>query len=85
MRVIHDNFESLPVNARDLALAVRSNEQLHNLWSFATIAQGGMLSNIHYLHRRKKNRGGFGNPATTKIEHYVAKLLDLLLKKSKRI
>ena len=60
MRVIHDNFESLPVNARELALAVRSNEQLHNLWSFATIAQGGMLSNIHYLHRRKKTEVDLG-------------------------
>ena len=47
MRVIHDNFGSLPSNARELALAVRNDEQLNNLWSFVTIASGGMLSNIH--------------------------------------
>ena len=47
MRVIYDNFESLPANARELALAVPNDKQLYNLWSFATIAQGGMLSNIH--------------------------------------
>ena len=47
MHVIHDNFESLPANARELALAVQNDEQLKNLWSFVTIAQGGLLSNIH--------------------------------------
>ena len=39
MSVIHDKSGSLPVNARELALAVRNNEQLNNLW---------------YFHRRKK-------------------------------
>ena len=47
MRIIHDNFENLPTNARELALAVWNDKQLNNLWSFVTIAQGGMLSNIH--------------------------------------
>ena len=30
MLAIHDNFESLPVNARELALAVQNDEQLNN-------------------------------------------------------
>ena len=47
MRVIHDNFESLPANARKLGLAVRNDQQLNNLLSCVEIAQGGMLSNIH--------------------------------------
>ena len=47
MRVIHDNFESLPASARELALAVRKDEQLNNLLSCVRIAQGGMFSNIH--------------------------------------
>ena len=46
-RVMHDNFGSLPANMRELTLAVRNEEQLNDLWSFVTIAQGGMLSNIH--------------------------------------
>ena len=67
MPVIHDNFGSLPVNARELVLAVRNDEQLNNLLSF---------------HRRKKIEV---DPATTKMELYVTKLVDLLLKKGKRI
>ena len=47
MRVIHDNFGSLPVSARELTLAVRNDEHLNNLWSFVATAQGDMLSNIH--------------------------------------
>ena len=47
MRVIHDHFGSLLANARELAVAVRNDEQLNNLWSFVAIAQGGILSNIH--------------------------------------
>ena len=47
MHAIHDNLGSLPANARELALAVRKDEQLSNLWSFVTISHGGMLSNIH--------------------------------------
>ena len=56
MRVRHDNFGSIPVNAQKLALAVRNDEQLSNLWSFVTIAQGSLLSNFRksYFHRRKK-------------------------------
>ena len=38
MRVIYDNFGSLPTIARELAVAVRNDEQLNNLWSFETIA-----------------------------------------------
>ena len=33
----------------------------------------------------KKNRAGSRNPATTKMELYVAKLFDLLLKRNKKI
>ena len=47
MFVLHDNFGSLLANVQELALAVRNNEQLKNLLSFLTIAQGGLLSNIH--------------------------------------
>ena len=58
MHLIHDNFGSLPANARELAYAVQNNEQLNNLWSFVTIAQGGILSNIHQclLPQKKKNK-----------------------------
>ena len=38
-----------------------------------------------YFHRRKKNRSGFWNPATTKMEFYVTKILDWLLKRNQRI
>ena len=47
MREIHDNFGSLPTNAQELKLAVRNHVQLNNIWSFVSIAHGGMLSNIH--------------------------------------
>ena len=47
MQVIHNNFGSLPVNTRELAVAVQNDEQLNNLGSFIKIAPGGMLSNIH--------------------------------------
>ena len=47
MRITHDNFGSLQANARELALAVQNNEQLKDLLSCVTIAQGDMLSNIH--------------------------------------
>ena len=47
MRVIHDNFESLPGIGRELTCAVRNDGELNNLLSCVAIAQGGMLSNIH--------------------------------------
>ena len=58
MRVIHDNFGSFQANTRELTVAVRNDEQLNNLWSFVTIAQGGMLSNIQQvlLPWKKKKR-----------------------------
>ena len=37
----------LPVNAWVLALEVQNHEEWNNLLSFVTIAQDGMLSNIH--------------------------------------
>ena len=80
MRVIYDNFRSLPTIAQELAVAVRNDEQLNNLWSFETIAQGGI--NEVLLPQKKKAEV---DPATTKMELYVGKLLDLLLKRNKRI
>ena len=50
-----------------------------NLRFCETIDQGGILSNI----QKKKNRGGSRNPATTSMELYVARSLDLLLKRNK--
>ena len=47
MRVIHENCGSIPANARELALAVENDEELNNLLSCVTIAQGSMLSNVH--------------------------------------
>ena len=47
MRVLHDNFVTLPTNARELALAMQNDEELNNLLSCVTTAQGNMLSNIH--------------------------------------
>ena len=40
MGLIHDNFESLPANIRELTLAVRNDEELNNLLPCVTIAQG---------------------------------------------
>ena len=47
MCVIYDNCRSLPVNARELALAVRNGKESKNLLSCLTIDQGDMLPNIH--------------------------------------
>ena len=47
MCVVHDNFMALPSNARELALAVQNGEELNNLLSCVTTAQGDMLPNIH--------------------------------------
>ena len=47
MCAVHDNFVTLPVNARELALAVQNDEELNNLLSCVTTAQGDMLPNIH--------------------------------------
>ena len=41
MRVIHDNFGSLPTNARESALGLRNDVELNNLWFCVTFAQGG--------------------------------------------
>ena len=41
MRVIHDNFGSLPTNARESALGLRNDVKLNNLWFCVTSAQGG--------------------------------------------
>ena len=46
MHVVHDNFVALPANARELALAVQNREELNNLLSCVTTAQGGILLNI---------------------------------------
>ena len=41
MGVIHDNFGSLPTNARESALELRNDVELNNLWFCVTTAQGG--------------------------------------------
>ena len=41
-----DNFATFPANTRELALALQNDEQLNNLLSCVTTAQGNM-SNIH--------------------------------------
>ena len=46
MRVVHDNFVTLPVNARELALAVQNGEELNNLLFCITTVQGDMLPNM---------------------------------------
>ena len=40
MRIIHDNFGSLPINARESALGLQNNVELNNLWFCVTTAQG---------------------------------------------
>ena len=47
MHVVHDNFVTLPANARELALAVENDEELNNLLSCVTTAQGDMVPSIH--------------------------------------
>ena len=42
MPVIADNFMTLSANARELALAIRNNEESNNLLICVTIAQGDM-------------------------------------------
>ena len=46
MRVVHDNFVTLSAKARELALPVHIGEELNNLFSCLTTAQGDMLPNI---------------------------------------
>ena len=47
MLIVHDNFVTLPANLRQLALVGQNGEELNNLFSCATAAQGDMLPNIH--------------------------------------
>ena len=47
MRVLHNNFLTLPANARELSLAVQNDEELNDLLSCVITTQGNMLSNIH--------------------------------------
>ena len=42
MRVVHDNFLTLPVKARELTLPVQKAEEMKNLLSCVTTAQGDM-------------------------------------------
>ena len=41
MRVIHDNFGSLPTTVRESALGMGNDVELNNLWFCVTTAQGG--------------------------------------------
>ena len=50
--------------------------------SVLEVRNNEQLNNLWSFHRRKKIEV---DPATTKMELYVAKLVDLLLKKNKRI
>ena len=47
MCMVHDDFMTLTANAGELALAVQNGEELNNLLSYVTTAQGDMLANIH--------------------------------------
>ena len=47
MCVVHDNFVTLQASRPELALAVQNDEELNNLLSCVTTAQGDMLPNIH--------------------------------------
>ena len=86
MGAIHDNFGSLPTNARhESALGLRNNGELNNLWFCVTTAQGDNNPLSLTFIEEKKNRSGSWNPATTKIEFYVTMILDLLLKRNQRI
>ena len=58
MGVIHDNFGSLPSNARESALGLRNDVELKNLWFCVATAQGGNKSIKPYFHRRKQSRSG---------------------------
>ena len=41
MRVINDNFGSLPTNVLESALGLGNDVELNNLWFCVTTAQGG--------------------------------------------
>ena len=85
MGIIHDNFGSLPTNARELALGLRNDVELNNLWFCVTSAQDGNNPLSLTFIEEKRNRSGSWNPATSKIEFYVTMILDLLLKRNQRI
>ena len=74
MRVVHDNFVTLPANARELALG----EELNNLLSCVVCSGWHVAKNpLSLTSIVEKNRSGSRDPATTKMELYVARLLDL--------
>ena len=47
MRVVHDNFVTLPAKAWELALPVQNGEEFNNLLSCVTTTQGDISPNIH--------------------------------------
>ena len=60
MHVVHDNFVTLPANTRELALAVQNREELNNLLSCVTTAQGD-LHPLSLTSIVEKSRGGSRN------------------------
>jgi histone H2A len=46
-KVTPNRFQKTRINPRHLQLAVRNDEELNKLLSGVTIAQGGVLPNIH--------------------------------------
>ena len=49
MRIVHDSFVTYPAKERELTLPVQNGEELNNLLSCVTTAQGDMTPNIHYV------------------------------------
>ena len=84
--VIHDNFgrESLNQCAR---VGFRNAKRctIEQLIVLRNNRSGWQQSSKPYLQRRKKNRKGSRNPATTTMEFYVTMILDLRLKRNQRI
>ena len=87
MRVIHDNFGNLPTNAWELALAVQNDGGIEKLIAlYISCSRWHVVKHpLSIISIEEKNRGGFRSPTKTKIQLYVAKLLDLFLKRNKRI
>ena len=87
MRVVHDDLVTLQANARELALAVKNGEELNNLLSLRNNHSGWHVAKhpLSLTSIVEKNRCGSRNFATTKMELYVGRLLDVLVKRNKNL